>query len=586
MHGAVAENVAGARMQGEILVVEDTPASLKLLSDLLSAAGYSVRQAPNGELALWTAAQRAPDLILLDIRMPGIDGLEVCRRLKRDPLTAAVPVIFLSALADADDKIEGLAAGAVDYVGKPYAPGEVLARVKSHVTVAQLRRELESERQSLELKVRQRTADLQALLDAAVEVAVIAVDPAGSITLFNRGAQKMLGYSESEMLGCSPARFHRDSEIQQRAAQLSQALGRPVEGFETFVALARDGITEPHTWTYVRKDGQCLQVSLAVSPVRDAQGELAGFLGIARDITEQLAAEADLRQLNLELDRRVQERTAALQQTTEQLQHALDELRLAQDKLVRAENLSAMGAIVTAVAHELNTPIGNCMVVASTLADKISAIEDHIASGRLRRSELDDYMQSVRNGMQLMLRGLERAATLVTDFKQVAAVDHRSNRQTFDLQEVLETLCKMLMKPWRASAYKLSFECAAPVAMDSYPESITQVVSHLVNNSLRHGFLGRDSGLMRLQVQAEAEAVRLLYSDDGVGMSEDVLRQVFKPFFTTTLGQGSSGLGMSVCYNLVTGPLGGTIDVSSEPGAGSACAIVLPLVAPRGDNTR
>jgi DNA-binding response OmpR family regulator len=126
--------------KGEVLIVEDTPASLKLLSDLLTEAGYYVRQAPNGELALWSAQSRPPELILLDIRMPGIDGFEVCRRLKATPELSQVPVIFLSAQHDTDDKVRGFELGAVDFIAKPFQAEEILARTDAHVKLGARRR--------------------------------------------------------------------------------------------------------------------------------------------------------------------------------------------------------------------------------------------------------------------------------------------------------------------------------------------------------------------------------------------------------------------------------------------------------------
>ncbi|MBS1212050.1 MAG: two-component system response regulator, partial [Proteobacteria bacterium] len=123
-------NQPEARTLGEILVVEDTPESMRLLCELLTAAGYSVREAPDGELALMTCAIKPPDLILLDIRMPGMDGYEVCRRLKADPKTRDVPpIIFISALRETEDKLLGFQAGAVDFISKPFQAEEVLARV-------------------------------------------------------------------------------------------------------------------------------------------------------------------------------------------------------------------------------------------------------------------------------------------------------------------------------------------------------------------------------------------------------------------------------------------------------------------------
>jgi len=152
--------------RGEVLAVDDVPALLELLSELLTGAGYSVRQAPSGELALWTAQMRPPEIILLDVRMPGINGLEVCRQLKANPVTADVPIIFLSAMNESVDKVQGLALGAVDYITKPYQPEEVLARVNTHITLARYRKALEAERSNLEQHVRERTADLQAVAES------------------------------------------------------------------------------------------------------------------------------------------------------------------------------------------------------------------------------------------------------------------------------------------------------------------------------------------------------------------------------------------------------------------------------------
>ena len=139
---------------GEVLIVEDTLASLQLLSDLLTQAGYSVRQAQDGEMALFSARERPPELVLLDIRMPGINGYEVCRSLKADLRTRDVPVIFLSALHETEDKVQGFKLGAVDFIAKPFQPDEVLARVRTHIELRRLQT-------GLEQRVRERTADYE-----------------------------------------------------------------------------------------------------------------------------------------------------------------------------------------------------------------------------------------------------------------------------------------------------------------------------------------------------------------------------------------------------------------------------------------
>ena len=139
----------------KILVVDDTPASLRLLTDILKAEGYEVRSAISGELALRAATSNPPELVLLDIRMPEMDGYEVCRRLKAQPATRDVPVIFVSAISETGEKVQGFELGAVDFVTKPYHRDELLARVRSHLELNRLRHHLE-------VLVEERTVELRA----------------------------------------------------------------------------------------------------------------------------------------------------------------------------------------------------------------------------------------------------------------------------------------------------------------------------------------------------------------------------------------------------------------------------------------
>ena len=210
--------------KGEVLIVEDTPASLKLLSDLLTEAGYYVRQAPNGELALWTVQSRPPELILLDVRMPGIDGFEVCRRLKASPATAHVPVIFLSAQHDTDDKVRGFALGGADFIAKPFQAEEILARTDAQVRLGRAQLALAAERAHLEQRVCERTAELAELaaslereverrranedtlrlaarVFAATQDAIVIADAGGTIVATNPAFTAISGYDSEEMVG-------------------------------------------------------------------------------------------------------------------------------------------------------------------------------------------------------------------------------------------------------------------------------------------------------------------------------------------------------------------------------------------------
>ncbi|CAB1076946.1 chemotaxis protein [Alkalispirochaeta odontotermitis] len=133
-----------------ILLVDDNPTNLQVLFQTLEGVGCKLLIAKNGNGALAIAGKALPDLILLDIMMPDIDGYEVCRRLKTDPATADIPVIFLSALGETEDKVKGLQLGAVDYITKPFQLDEVIARVNTHLTIHRLKREVESQKDQLE----------------------------------------------------------------------------------------------------------------------------------------------------------------------------------------------------------------------------------------------------------------------------------------------------------------------------------------------------------------------------------------------------------------------------------------------------
>ncbi len=160
--------------KGKILAVDDTPASLRLLTDLLKAEGYEVRAAISGELALRAAISNPPDLVLLDIRMPGMDGYEVCRRLKADPATRDVPVIFVSAVSETLEEVQGFGIGAVDFITKPYQRDELMARVRTHLELNRLRHHLEDLVEERTAELRQSEKKLRtSLLDSVAGLAAI-----------------------------------------------------------------------------------------------------------------------------------------------------------------------------------------------------------------------------------------------------------------------------------------------------------------------------------------------------------------------------------------------------------------------------
>ena len=163
------------------------------------------------------------------------------------------------------------------------------------------------------------------------------------------------------------------------------------------------------------------------------------------------------------------------------------------------------------------------------------------------------------------------------------AVDRSSEkRRQFELGALLEELAITLRPMFRQTPYAMEFDLEPGIAMDSYPGSLGQIITNLVSNALVHAFEGRAQGTMHIRVRAVGnDHVELVFCDDGVGIQLTHQARVFDPFFTTKLGQGGSGLGLNIVYNLVTAVLGGSIRLESAPGQGSSMIMVLPRTAPQ-----
>ncbi|HYD82115.1 MAG TPA: ATP-binding protein [Paucimonas sp.] len=322
------------------------------------------------------------------------------------------------------------------------------------------------------------------------------------------------------------------------------------------------------------------------------------LIGVATHIAgiaiERTRREDELRRHRHHLEELVAERTAelrlakeraevgnaALSKANEELAAALHRLSITQAELVRKDKLAALGSLVAGIAHELNTPIGNCLTVASTLADQTRSLAERYAQG-IRRSELDRYVGEAGDASALLVRNLQRAADLVASFKQVAVDQTSSQRRTFSLREFAEEVVCTLRPSLRKSEVTLTTEIADGLAMDSFPGPLGQAVANLVGNSFIHGYDGKGPGTIRIAARkAEDGMIELRVEDDGAGIPAANLDRIFDPFFTTRLGAGSSGLGLHITHNIVTGALGGRIHVESAPGAGARFILLLPATAP------
>ncbi|MDW5416179.1 GAF domain-containing sensor histidine kinase [Iodobacter sp. CM08] len=259
---------------------------------------------------------------------------------------------------------------------------------------------------------------------------------------------------------------------------------------------------------------------------------------------------------------------------------ALSDLRQTQGELIQREKLASLGSLVAGVAHELNTPIGNSLLVASTISDDSERFLRQIKQGGVRRSDLERYCLSAEESSSLLIRCLQKAASLITSFKQLA-VDQTSDQQrSFDLRTECEDVALMLGSRIRGAGHELKLDIADGLQMNSYPGAFGQVLSNLIINAIVHGLEGRKHGLMSIQANAINEShVKVIFKDNGRGISSDHIDRIFEPFFTTQLGQGGSGLGLHISYNIIYSVLGGSISVISPEGEGAIFEMILPFVA-------
>lgn len=443
-----------------------------------------------------------------------------------------------------------------------------------------------TDRKLVEAAVAYANRQLNYVLDAASEIAIISTDVKGVVQMFNRGAEKMLGYRARERIGM-PMHFevHDKSELVQRSKELSQQLGCTVLTSDVLTIIPIKQGSETRNWIYVCKNGDRLNVSLTVTRVQDSAGKIVGFLGIARDITLQLQAEKALQTLNYQLEQRVEERTAELEDSNKNLANTMHDLQLAQAELIRSEKLTALGDVVAVVAHEINTPIGNCLTVASTLRERSAELYDEVDKGVLRRSSLSSYMNDSKAGLDILIRGLHRSSELISNFKQVAVDQTSEQRRAFKLYQVIDEVIALMTPKLRKTPHQLTLSIPEEIAMDSFPGPIEQIVSNLINNSLLHAFEEGKAGHMKLIATLEDHQVKLAFSDDGKGIPEQYLNRIFDPFFTTKLGRGGTGLGLNIVHNIVKNMLGGQIEVTTvgieQAGSGTTFTIVLPLCAPQ-----
>ncbi|MEI8394662.1 MAG: ATP-binding protein [Rhodospirillaceae bacterium] len=325
------------------------------------------------------------------------------------------------------------------------------------------------------------------------------------------------------------------------------------------------------------RDNRIITISCSARIVRE-NGVSIRIEGTLADITARREAEDRIRALNSELEDRERRRTGALET-------ALRSLQQAQDELVRSEKLAGLGALVAGIAHEVNTPIGTSVTVATSLQQKAACFVATVEQGGLRRSTLRSFLEDMTQASNMILHSLQQASTLVSNFKQVAVDQTSERRRCFDCRIVTAEVMSTLRPMVKRRKITIDLDIPAGIIIDGFPGAYGQVITNLVTNAFIHGFESRDIGLLRIigtkGIDAQdAAVIQLTITDDGNGIPIEIQSKIFDPFFTTKMGTGGSGLGLHLVYSIVTRILGGRINVVSNAGEGACFSLTLPMVAP------
>ena len=398
----------------------------------------------------------------------------------------------------------------------------------------------------IDITERKRAQERLRLVIEAAPNAMLMVNGEGGITLVNAQAEKMFGYPRAEMIG-QPIEMlvpptHRGRHGGLRQGYLAHAKTRTM-------GVGRDlhGLT---------KDGREVPIEIGLNPLATSEGTFV--LASIIDITERKRAEDALRSLNQTLEEQVHE-----------TQRALEQLTVAQDQLVQSEKLASLGGLVAGVAHEINTPVGVGVTAASHLHEEVRAMKRAAATGALTRSQFEAYLNGFEQGSDIILLNLQRAADLIRSFKQVAVDQSSDHKRRVNLKAYIDEVLLSLHPKLKGTGHKLSIDCPPGIEIETVPGALSQILTNLVMNALTHAFEPGRPGHMRLGVLQIAGCTEITFSDDGRGIPEEHLPRIFDPFFTTRRGQGGTGLGLHIVFNLVHQTLGGRITVASEPGRGT-----------------
>ncbi len=324
------------------------------------------------------------------------------------------------------------------------------------------------------------------------------------------------------------------------------------------------------------------QIRAPIAPIKEYNMLGRAFNTMLDRIEQQISklqqAEQENRQLTLSLEQKIAHRTDALKTSNQELLNTLATLHQYQNQIVETEKMASLGQMVAGVAHEVNTPIGLGVTASTLLQDKLADIQKAYDEKKLTSSQLAKFLAESKENLGIIYRNMERAASLISSFKRVAVDQSNDNRRQFNMLQLINEVLLSLRPNLKKTQHQVVVSCPSELVLDSKPGPINQILINLIMNSLIHAFDNIEQGEINIAVVVAQNNCQLVYTDNGAGVPESIKRRIFDPFVTTKRGEGGSGLGLHLVYNLVTQALNGKIQLESSLGQGIRIQIDFPAL--------
>lgn len=327
---------------------------------------------------------------------------------------------------------------------------------------------------------------------------------------------------------------------------------------------------ELNQWVWVLDRGKVIN--------RDKNGNAVRVLGTIQNINEIKTIEEKLRKLNEQLESRVEQRTSELTLTVEELATTIQQLTNTQLQLAKAEKMAALGNLVNGISHEINTPVGICITSSSVLQSIMNDFFSLQSENQLTRELFEDFKHSSLDSLELISRNLERTALLVKSFKMVAVEQTEAFIEKKNIKEVIKFIINSFGPQLNDNQAVINLNCDNDISISCTFSSFELVMSQLIQNSLLHGAIKNQNLQIDITVTLENQHIIIQFKDNGVGLNNTKVVQVFEPFYTTLRSEGNVGLGMHIVYNHVTQRLNGCIEIDESHTLGLAYVIMLPLI--------